>query len=246
MFDGGTFLNLIESMTSADPKPGLMLKTLRQQKGWKLAVLADKTGLPVSTLSKLENGKLSLTYDKLARVSKAFDVDIGVFFAPSAVPSTQSASGLGTGRRSIMRAGAGREIETEAYHHLYLAADLLNKRFVPMLAYPRARSMEEFGDWVRHPGEEYTFIIEGTVDFYSELYAPVRLEKGDSIYFDSGMGHAYIAVGETPCQALTICSGDESQLMSAVDRASEPEQPSAAPQEQSKPVAARPKVRRRA
>jgi hypothetical protein len=121
-----------------------------------------------------------------------------------------------------MRTGDGREIDTDAYHHLYLAADLLNKRFVPMLAYPRARSMEEFGDWVRHPGEEYTYVVEGTVDFHSELYAPVRLEKGDSIYFDSGMGHAYIAVGDTPCQALTICSGDESQLICAVQKSAEP------------------------
>lgn len=233
-------------MTSADPNPGLLLKALRLKKGWKLAVLADKTGLPVSTLSKLENGKLSLTYDKLARVSKALEVDIGVFFAPSESPSGPKASGVVSGRRSIMRAGAGREIETETYHHLYLATDLLNKRFVPMLAYPHARSLEEFGDWVRHEGEEYTYIIEGTVDFYTELYAPVRLEKGDSIYFDSGMGHAYIAVGDTPCQALTICAGDESQLMAAVDRAPEPEQATAPAPELAAPVVTRAKARRSA
>jgi transcriptional regulator with XRE-family HTH domain len=205
------------SMTGANLHPGRMLKTLRLEKGWKLAELATRTGFPISTLSKLENGKISLTYDKLARVSKALDVDIGVFFAPS----PEAAASPGTGRRSIMRAGEGREIDTEYYHHLYQATDLLNKRFIPMLAYPRAKSLEEFGDWVRHSGEEYTYIIQGTVDLYSELYAPVRLEKGDSIYFDSGMGHAYIAVGDEPCQALTICSGDESQLLSAVEKASE-------------------------
>jgi len=233
-------------MPSADPKPGKMLKTLRQQKGWKLSELADRTGFPISTLSKMENGKISLTYDKLARVSKALEVDIGLFFAPATdAASAQGASGLGTGRRSIMRAGDGREIDTDAYHHLYLATDLLNKRFVPMLAYPRARSMAEFGDWVRHPGEEYTYILEGTVELHTELYAPVRLEAGDSIYFDSGMGHAYIAVGDAPCQALTICSGDESQLISAVEKASEPpkDPPIAA---NAPPVVTRAKARQRA
>jgi transcriptional regulator with XRE-family HTH domain len=209
-------------MTSADPKPGQVLKTLRQQKGWKLAEFAGRTGFPISTLSKMENGKISLTYDKLARVSKALEVDIGLFFAPTGdVAASQAGAGLGTGRRSIMRAGDGHEIDTDAYDHRYLAADLLNKRFIPLLVYPRAKSMEEFGDWVRHAGEEYTYVLEGAVDLYSELYAPVRLEKGDSIYFDSGMGHAYIAVGDAPCQVVSICSGDESQLMSSVEKASE-------------------------
>jgi hypothetical protein len=46
----------------------------------------------------------------------------------------------------------------------------------------------------------------------------VRLEAGDSIYFDSGMAHAYIDVGDTPCRTLTICSGEESQLMTAHQR----------------------------
>ncbi len=201
-------------MTS-NAKPGAMLKNLRLERGWKLAELAARTGFPISTLSKMENGKIALTYDKLARVSKVLKVDISALFAEG---STTTTPATGTGRRSVMRAGQGKEIETDAYHHLYQATDLLNKRFIPIIAYPHARSMEEFGDWVRHAGEEYTYVIEGTVDFYSELYAPVRLEAGDSIYFDSGMGHAYIRVGDGPCRGLTVCAGDESQTLSIPER----------------------------
>jgi transcriptional regulator with XRE-family HTH domain len=215
---------------NSNATPGATLKRLRVEKGWKLADLAARTGFPISTLSKMENGKISLTYDKLARVSKALEVDIGVFFAPAretAAPAT------GTGRRSIMRAGEGQEIETSAYHHLYQATDLLNKRFIPMIAYPHARSMEEFGDWVRHPGEEYAYIIEGAVDFYSELYAPVRLEQGDSIYFDSSMGHAYLAVGDKPSRGLIICAGDESLALPIHEKAA----PAVAAEPQSPPQA---------
>jgi transcriptional regulator with XRE-family HTH domain len=196
----------------SNPKPGTMLKNLRVERGWKLSDLAARTGLQVSTLSKMENGKVALTYDKLAQISKALDVDVGSFFGP---PRGTPPSPTGTGRRSIIRAGEGQEIQTDTYHHLYQATDLLNKRFIPMIAYTYAKSMEEFGDWMRHPGEEYTYVLEGTVDFYSELYAPVRLGKGDAIYFDSSMGHAYIAVGDEPCRGLTICAGDETQSMPA-------------------------------
>ena len=80
----------------------------------------------------------------------------------------------------------------------------------------RARSLSEFGEMIRHSGEEYAFVLEGTVELHTELYAPVSLEVGDSIYFDSGMGHVYLAVGNGPCRVLAICSGDESQLIAAL------------------------------
>ncbi|MBB6252142.1 helix-turn-helix domain-containing protein [Nitrospirillum iridis] len=193
-------------------KPGAMLKALRQQKGWKLSDVAEKTGFPVSTLSKIENDKVALTYDKIARISKGMNVDIGVFFAEETPPPTVT---LTTGRRSIVRKGEGRVIETDNYVYRFVATDLLSKRFVPIFGESHARSMEEFGEMIRHTGEEYTYVIEGTLELHTDLYAPVRLEAGDSIYFDSGMGHAYIDVGDTPCRTLTICSGEESLLMTA-------------------------------
>ena len=156
---------------------------------------------------------MSLSYDKLARISKGMEVDIGVLFAPGAVsPSPVS------GRRSITRAGEGRAIRTETYNHLYPATELLNKRFVPIVAEIRARSLAEFGEMLRHPGEEYAYVLEGCVELHTDLYAPVLLEQGDSIYFDSGMGHAYVAVGPAPCRVIAICSGAESQLIAALEK----------------------------
>ena len=195
-------------------KPGEALKSLRLQKGWTLAEVSERTGLPVSTLSKIENGKMSLSYDKLARISTGLDIDIGSLFARDrATPPV----GLISGRRSITRAGDGRTIETNAYGHLYPAGDLLNKRFVPIVAEVRARSLADFGEMIRHPGEEYAFVLEGAIELHTDLYAPVRLDAGDSIYFDSGMGHAYIAVDDGPCRLLSICAGEESQIRAAFE-----------------------------
>lgn len=196
-------------------KPGAMLKALRLQKGWKLAEVSKRTGFTISALSKIENDKIALTYDKLARISRGLDVDIGVFFGRDDLPN---AVALTTGRRSIIRAGEGRIIETQAYGHEYMASELLNKRFVPVVAEIHARSLEAFGEMIRHPGEEYAFVLEGIVELHTDIYAPVQLKTGDSIYFDSGMAHAYIAVGETPCRILSICSGDESQLITAYEK----------------------------
>ena len=201
------------SSANAASQLGLSLRELRKQRGMTLAEASALAGMPVSTLSKIENNRMSVSYDKMVRIARALGVDIGQLF--SSEPSVAvSASPVPSGRRSITRAGAGYAIETPNYAHLYPAADLLNKQIVPIIAEIRARSLKEFGELVRHEGEEYAYVLEGTVDLYTDLYAPLRLETGDSIYFDSGMGHAYIAVGEAPCRVLSICSADPQHLAS--------------------------------
>ena len=192
--------------------PGAALRSLRMKRGWTLAEVSRRTGLPISTLSKVENDKMSLTFDKLTRISEGLEIDLAQLFA--------SASGdeplvRASGRRSITRAGEGKEIQTEHYGHLYPAADLLHKRLVPIVAEVRTRSIEDFGELIRHPGEEYAYVLEGEVELHTDLYAPVKLVAGDSIYFDSGMGHAYINAGPGPCKVLSVCSGAESQLVAA-------------------------------
>jgi transcriptional regulator with XRE-family HTH domain/mannose-6-phosphate isomerase-like protein (cupin superfamily) len=196
-------------------RPGAALRALRMQRGWTLAEVSKRTDLPISTLSKIENDRVSLTYDKLARISTGLGVDISQLFAPQIVGMPGS---MVNGRRSVTLSGQGSVIETENYGHTYPAADFLNKRFVPVIAELYTRTLAEFGEMIRHSGEEWAYVLEGTVEFHSELYAPLVLHKGDSLYFDSGMGHAYLA-GETgPCRVLSICSGPESQLMEAVRR----------------------------
>lgn len=199
------------SQDKSTAKPGLALRALRKRKNWTLAEVGTRTGLPVSTLSKIENGKMSLSYDKLARLSAGLEIDIAQLFEAGTPdpPSTIS------GRRIVTRAGTGLAIETENYSHMYPAADLLSKRFIPIVAEPHARSLAEFGELIRHAGEEYAYVLEGTVELHTDLYAPIRLDTGDSIYFDSGMGHAYIAVGAGRCRVLSICSATQSQLLEA-------------------------------
>lgn len=195
-------------------RPGAVLKSVRAELGWTLSEVSGRTGLPISTLSKIENGKMSLTFDKLQRLSDGLGIDISRLFSTS---ETEPAPAQFGGRRSITPAGEGKSIETPSYLHLYPAAELLNKRLIPIVAEVRARSLQEFGELIRHPGEEYAYVLQGEVDLHTDLYAPVRLKTGDSIYFDSGMGHAYIAAAAGPCRVLSICSGSEASVIGAFE-----------------------------
>ncbi|MEH0167091.1 helix-turn-helix domain-containing protein [Paucibacter sp. JuS9] len=195
-------------MASANTLPGDHIRSTRKRLGLTLADVSARTGLAVSTLSKLEKGNVSLSYDKLMLLSKGLGVDMAELLIDA--PSARATPPGGGGRRVVQRAGEGQVVQTRSYGQIYLAAELLNKRFTPMIAEPRARTMEEFkaefGDFIRHPGEEFAYVLEGEVEFHSELYAPVLLKAGDSLYFDSEMGHAYLKASDGPCRLVASCA----------------------------------------
>jgi len=49
--------------------------------------------------------------------------------------------------------------------------------------------------------------LEGAMELHSDLYAPLLLSQGDSVYFDSGMAHGYARVSDGPCRVLAVCAG---------------------------------------
>ncbi len=191
-----------------DGSPGARIRALRLGQGLTLAQLSARIGLAISTLSKLEKGAISLSYDKLLLISEGLGIDMASLVDPK--PQLPRIPGLTAGRRVLQRAGEGQVVETSSYRQTYLATELLNKKMTPIFVEIRARTLDEFvaefGGLIRHPGEEFSYVLEGELDFHSELYAPVRLRAGDSIYFDSEMGHAYLNATTGRCRLLCTCS----------------------------------------
>lgn len=185
-----------------DSHPGHVLRAARIDQGLSLRALAARIGLPFSTLSKLENGKMALTYDKLVRLAQGLNVDIGALVS-SAPPAEIAPPGIG--RRSIARAG-GMKAVSEKHSHFYPATELLGKMMVPIIIDVKAESVEELGGLVRHSGEEYLYVLSGHMELHSDLYAPLPMGPGDSVYFDSGMAHGYVRTSAA-CRVLSICAG---------------------------------------
>jgi DNA-binding XRE family transcriptional regulator len=193
------------------------IRQLRKRSGLTLKDVSMRTGMTMSTISKLERGRISLSYDKLMLLSKALGVDLPQLLGPpsrnaggaQAAGSPQGGMPGGGGRRVVQRAGDGQKVETSGYKHVYLATEFLNNGFTPLVGETHARTMDEFiaefGDFIRHPGEEFALVLEGAIDFHTEFYAPVLLKTGDSVYFDSGMGHACLKGADEPCRIVAMC-----------------------------------------
>ena len=185
---------------------GMALRSIRKEREWSLADMATATGLSVSSLSKIENGQRSLTYDKLVQLAESLSVDISRLFTSGLVrqPVEQFA-----GRRSVHRGGDGFEIRANVYTYEYLAHDLIGKRFTPVLMDIHARTIDDFEEFVRHDGDELAYVLDGEIELHTEIYAPLRLKAGESVFFDSKVGHAYVNVGDGPARIL--CVGSEAE-----------------------------------
>jgi transcriptional regulator with XRE-family HTH domain len=185
------------------PAPSRAIRDARRAQGLSLRALSARAGLAYSTLSKLENGKMSLTYDNLTRLAQALNLDLKDVIAST----DRDVAPVALGRRSVTRAGEGLDAGSEKHVHHYPAADLLGKIMTPILIDVQARSVEELGGLVRHAGEEYIYVLRGAMELHSDLYAPLALGQGDSVYFDSGMAHGYVRTSTEPCVVLAVCAG---------------------------------------
>ncbi|WP_411833130.1 helix-turn-helix domain-containing protein [Pseudoxanthomonas mexicana] len=200
-------------MTSPHPTIGSLLRSLRTRRGWTLKQMSEQTGIPLSTLSKVEHDRLTLTYDKLLQLSQRLKLRMSELFAEQ----DEAPEPAVTARRSIGRIDDAIEVNTPNYDYYYLCPELRRKRMIPVLTRVRAKTLEEFGALVHHSGEEYIHVLEGRIEVHTEFYDPVELGAGQGVYIDSNMGHAYVAApGCDEALLLGVCSSADEQLLESL------------------------------
>lgn len=186
----------------SQPEPvdlGVRVRELRKARDWTLEQAAGKAGLARSTLSKIENGQMSPTYDALKKLATGLQISVPQLFTP---PQRDQING----RLAVTRNDDGQPLATATYEHRLLADKLTKKQMLPYRARVRARTMEEFDGWVRHDGEEFLYVLTGVIRLYTEFYEPVEMRRGDSAYYDAAMGHNVVSVSPEDATILWITS----------------------------------------
>ena len=178
---------------------GLRVRELRKARSWTLEQAAKHAGLARSTLSKIENGQMSPTYDALKKLAVGLEISIPQLF-------TQPVKDQINGRLSVTKSGEGQNHVTVTYEHELLANTLSKKQMLPYRAVVRARSMDEFDGWVRHDGEEFLYILTGVVSLITEFYEPIEMRRGDSAYYDASMGHNLVSISQDDATILWVTS----------------------------------------
>jgi len=175
------------------------VQTLRKRKGWSVTETARRAGVSTSMLWKVENGQTSLTYQKLMTLASALEVPIGELFA------VEAAGVVPGGRRVVDRKGAAPVVDFGGNLHHFLATDIAQKHYFPILVEVRA-STQDSQDPEAHVGEEFSYVVEGAIEFRCEGYAPARLEAGDSVYFDASLKHRYLCAEGQVAKMICVYS----------------------------------------
>lgn len=172
------------------------IRRWREARGWNQQALADRAGFARSTLSKIENGLLSPTFEILLKLAQGFGCALSdlVRAEPLAL----------VGRMVVERAAQGGAIDNPNTRLWPLGADLRGRPFQSMLVEFTQDDLQAFGDWNRHDTDDMLHVLSGTLVLHTEGYAPVTLRPGDTVHFDGTMPHACLTGSAEPCRCLYV------------------------------------------
>ncbi|WP_322042238.1 XRE family transcriptional regulator [Paraburkholderia sp. J67] len=192
---------LTQSAASSTADLGRRVRAARLTQDLTIEHASRVCGVSRSTLSKIENGLMSPTFDVLQKIVAGLKIDLGELFGST--PKLDFG-----GRRALTRRGAGKPHAYRGYEMEVLATELAHKAMLPFLVRITAHSVDAFDDWGRHEGEEFIYVISGSVCLHTELYTPTQLEAGDSLYFDSRTGHYAVSTSKEDAVVLWMSTGE--------------------------------------
>jgi transcriptional regulator with XRE-family HTH domain len=187
-------------MTAKDKRRtlGENLRTIRKLHNWSLSDISKMTGIPLSSLSKVENGHASLSFEKIVVLTERLGID----FADLVKPERNS---LPPASRSITRAGTGPRLKVGGLDFQFLSGELTASKNVAFRVVVRnPRNDSSIPTFNHHSGEEFVYVLSGVLVIYTEYYEPLLLSAGDSIMFDANMDHAYAYEGDEPAEVVMV------------------------------------------
>ena len=178
---------------------GKKIRDLRKKAGLILQDLSDRTGFSKPLLSQIEKEVVSPPIATLLKISKALNVNIGFFFEDN-YPEQKVVLVRKDENQVIDSRFFGRE--EGGYYYEALAYKKSKKFMEPFLVEFKRKSAEKLS-YFSHDGEEFIYLLEGTLEFRTENQQYI-LRPGDSLYFESSIPHAYRALERRNAKALSV------------------------------------------
>lgn len=175
---------------------GSRIRELRKQRKLKLYELAEKSGVQIATLSRIEHNKMTGTLESHLQIAAALGVELSELYT------------------SIVRGNETNEPETETTAEIFvhnekasfeiLTKNVSRKKMMPMRLKiePGGRTASEtniFGS------EIFIYIFEGILEAVINE-KPFTLEKNHCLYFDAAQPHFFRNTFEHTCKALVIAT----------------------------------------
>jgi len=178
---------------------GSRIKKLRLARKLTLQAVATETGFSTALISQIENDNVSPPIATLSKIAKFFDVKMAQFFAEE--EDDRRFEVVRAHERSTIPRVINRDGSNQGYFYESLSFYKQNKKMDAFMVTVTEKASEE--NTYSHDGEEFIFVLSGTADFLLDDQT-VTLYQGDSLYFDSTMGHRLLTHDGKEVQVLVV------------------------------------------
>lgn len=179
---------------------GKVIRQLREEKNISVEELSQRTGITPEKLNEIENIRAYPSLGMLIKVSRALGSRLGTI-----LDGQEKVGATITRREDITKCLTLSDADSENQHHLkrFTLARDRNDRHMEPLVIEVASTLGVPVHKSGHEGEEFFFVIEGSVTLYygTEVH---KLNLGDSIYYDSIVPHFLANESTEPASIVVI------------------------------------------
>ena len=176
---------------------GKQLKEIRQNKNMTLAQLAQKSGVQIATLSRIENDKMTGTLQSHLNIAQALAVDVTALYKDIIREENPADLKIAQNTADVYQ-------HTDQSSSEILVSQVLGKKMTPFLIKlgPQRQTPQEQN---KSGTEKFIFILDGKIEakIGRETYA---LAKNSSLYFDAGLPHQITNKGKTGARLLCVAT----------------------------------------
>ncbi|MEM7226115.1 MAG: XRE family transcriptional regulator [Pseudomonadota bacterium] len=180
--------------SAEDRSIGANIRRYRCAEGLTLKALAERSGVSIATISKIETGKISGGFETIYKIARG----LGVLVTEIIIDQEGGAEPVVVHPRD--KADVHRTELYDYYPQAFRRAGALN----PYVMVIHARTAPDKRDWSIHDGEEVVLVLSGRIELHREGAKPMELSAGDSACFESGTRHCFVTVSERPAKIFSI------------------------------------------
>ncbi len=172
---------------------GMRLACLREDSDISAEDMAKKLGVDEKTYLGYESGENDFSFSFIYNAAEILGVDVLDLISGSAPTLSMCC---------MVKKGKGYSVKREdEYDYKHLAYTFRNKKAEPFLVTitPDDKPPVMHG----HDGQEFNYVISGKMMLYIGDIS-YELSKGDSVYFDSSVPHAEVALGDKEAQFIAV------------------------------------------
>ncbi len=175
----------------------LRLKGLRDALELTVEKISRECGIDPELYSKYESGEKDIPVSFLHKLATNYGVELtALMFGQEPKMSSYF----------VTRAGKGIKVErTKAYSYQDISAGFANRIMSTFIVTVEPKTPETEIVFNTHKGQEFNYVLQGSMEIIISG-KEIRLDKGDSIMFDSALPHGMRALDNAQVKFLAIIS----------------------------------------